>query len=357
MISKELLAFPEIPKPVVSGGEFPIAAVGLAHGHIYGMCAGLIAAGAQLRYVYDEDPVLVAAFLKQYPNVRVARCLEEILNDPEIRLVASADIPSRRCPLGIRVMESGKDCFADKAPLITLEQLAAAREAVRRTGQKYAVYYGERLGNEASVFADLLIQRGAVGQVINTVGLGPHKLGPADKRGSWFYRRETQGGILIDIGSHQIEQFLYYTGNTHATICSSRIANYSHKEYPEFDDFGDCSLLGGNGATGYIRVDWHTPGGVKPFGDGRTMICGTKGYIELRKYTDIAVDDRQNTVILVTDDGAEKLSVTGKVGLPYFGQLILDCLNRTETAMSQEHAFYTAELAIRAQNAAIDCQR
>ena len=353
MIPKDLLAFPEKPAPVVSGEEFPFAAVGLAHGHIYGMCAGLIGAGAQLRCVYDEDPVLIDNFLTHYPQVRVARCLEEVLEDPEIRLGASADIPSRRCSLGIRVMESGKDYFVDKAPLITLEQLEAAKAAVTRTGRKYAVYYGERIGNEVSVYADLLIQRGVIGRVINTVGLGPHRLGPPKQRGDWFYRRATQGGILIDIGSHQIDQFLHYTGNTQATVSSSRVANFTHPEYPEFDDFGDCNLLGSNGATGYIRVDWYTPDGVKPFGDGRTMLCGTKGYIELRKYTDIGISDAANNIIIATDHGVEKMSVSGMIGLPYFSELILDCLNRTENAMTQEHAFYAAELAIRAQNAAL----
>ena len=36
-------------------------------------------------------------------------------------------------------------------------------------------------------------------------------------------------------------------------------------------------------------------------------------------------------------------------GYPYFSDLILDCLNRTENAMTQSHAFKAAELAVRAQ--------
>lgn len=357
MINKDLLALPEKAGKVVKDGEFPFAAVGLSHGHIYGMCAGLISAGATLRYVYDDDPSLVAAFLERYPDTPVAKSLDEILSDKSIKLVASADIPSKRCSLGIKVMEAGKDYFADKAPLVTLEQLDTARNAVRRTGKKYAVYYGERLGSECGMFAGTLIERGAIGRVINVIGMGPHKLANGEKRGEWFYKRETQGGILIDIGSHQIEQFLHYTGNNRATVTSSRIGNYNHKEFPEFDDFGDCNLLGANGATGYFRVDWFTPLGVKPFGDGRTVIVGTDGYIELRKYTDIGVEDIGNNMVIATNDGVEKLNVNGKIGLPYFGQLILDCLEGTERAMTQEHAFHSAELSIIAQNAAFDCKR
>ncbi len=357
MINKDLLALPEKAGRVVENGEFPFAAVGLSHGHIHGMCAGLISAGANLKYVYDENPELVAAFLERCPGVPVAKSLDEILSDKEIKLVASADIPSKRCPLGIKVMEAGKDYLADKAPLVNLEQLEMARAAVKKTGRKYAVYYGERLGSECGIYAGTLIERGAIGRVINIIGTGPHKLYGGEKRREWFYKRETQGGILIDIGCHQIEQFLYYTGNTKATISSSRIGNYNHKQYPEFDDFGDCNIVGANGATGYFRVDWFTPNGVKPFGDGRTFICGTDGYIELRKYTNIGVDDIGNNMIIATNDGVESINVNGKIGLPYFGQLILDCLEGTEKAMTQEHAFYSAELSILSQNAALDCER
>ena len=357
MITKELLSLPEKAGRVVKDGEFPFAAVGLSHGHIYGMCEGLLSAGATLKYVYDDDPALVANFKKRYPDVLVAKDLDEILSDKEIKMVTSADVPSKRCPLGIKVMEAGKDYLADKAPLVTLKQLDEVRAAVKKTGRKYAVYYGERLGSESGVFAGELIKRGVIGRVLNVIGTGPHKLFGGEKRREWFFRRETQGGILIDIGCHQIEQFLYYTDNTRATITSSRIGNYSHKQYPEFDDFGDCNLLGANGATGYFRVDWFTPSGVKPFGDGRTFIMGTDGYIEVRKYTDIGVSDVGENMIVSTNDGVEKLCVAGKIGLPYFGQLILDCLEGTERAMSQEHAFYSAELSIIAQTAAFDCER
>lgn len=48
---------------------------------------------------------------------------EEILKDPEVKLVAGAAVTSERCALGLRVMAAGKDYFTDKAPLTTLEQL------------------------------------------------------------------------------------------------------------------------------------------------------------------------------------------------------------------------------------------
>ncbi len=341
-----------IPKPVVEKGEFIFAAIALDHGHIYGMCNGLLEAGATLKYVYDQDKDRAEAFSKKYDGVIIAQSEEEILNDPEVKLVASAAITSLRCELGIRVMNAGKDYFTDKAPLTTLEQLELAKEAVKRTGRKYMVYYSERLHVEGAVFAGELIKSGAIGKVMQVSGFGPHRLN-ANSRPDWFFQKDLYGGILCDIGSHQIEQFLYYADVKDATVTASQVANYNHPDYPELEDFGDAMLRGDNGATHYFRVDWFTPDGLRTWGDGRTIILGTKGYIEMRKYINVAVEESGNHVYLVNDEGEFYFNATGKVGYPFFGELILDCINRTENAMTQEHAFKAAELCVRAQNQAV----
>lgn len=334
--------------PVVKEGEFPFAAVALDHGHIYGMCNGLCEAGATLKWVYDPDPKKVVDFQKRFPQAKTAETLEQILDDPEIKLVAAAAVPSLRCPLGLRVMECGKDYFTDKAPLISLAQLAQAEDAVKRTGKKYMVYYSERLHVECAVFAGQLIQQGAIGRVLQVIGMGPHRLN-APSRPQWFFQKEQYGGILCDIGSHQIEQFLYYTGAKDARITGSRVANYNHPNYPELEDFGDCTLIGDNGATQYFRVDWFTPDGLSTWGDGRTFLLGTEGTIELRKYVNIATQQTGDHLFLIDNKGEQHFELSGKVGYPFFGKLVLDCINRTENAMTQEHAFKAAELCVRAQ--------
>lgn len=340
------------PMPVVKPGEFVFAAAHLDHGHIYGQCNGLTEAGGVLKWVYEPDPKKLEAFQKRFPKVSVARSLEEILDDPEVKLVAAAAVTNLRGPIGCRVMESGKDYFTDKAPFTTLEQLDRAKEVVARTGRKYFVYYSERLHNESAMFATELVQEGAIGRVLQVIGLGPHRLN-APNRPAWFFDREQFGGILCDIGSHQFEQFLTYSGATDATIHHSAIANYAHPEYPTFEDFGEASLVGDNGASNYVRVDWFTPEGMSVWGDGRTLLLGTKGMIELRKYTDIARERSGNHVYLVDESGEHHLHVEGKVGFPFFGQFILDCLNRTEKSMTQAHAFKAAELCLKAQAQAI----
>ncbi|GIP34837.1 Gfo/Idh/MocA family protein [Paenibacillus sp. J2TS4] len=337
---------------VVGKGEFPIAAIGLDHGHIFGMCNGLLEAGAELKWVYDPDPAKCANFQKRYPQVQIADSEEQILNDPAIRLVAGAKIPSERCALGLRVMDHGKDYFTDKAPFTTLDQLELAKAKVQETGRKYAVYYSERLHVESSVYAEQLIREGRIGRVLQVIGLGPHRLN-APSRPDWFFKKEQYGGILCDIGSHQIEQFLTFAGVKDAEVVSSKVANYNNKEYPELEDFGDATLIGDNGATNYFRVDWFTPDGLGVWGDGRTIILGTDGTIELRKYIDVARDPQGDHVYLFNQEGEQRFSVRGQIGFPYFGKLILDCLNGTEEAMTQKHAFKAAELCLIAQNKAV----
>ncbi|NMA85255.1 MAG: Gfo/Idh/MocA family oxidoreductase [Epulopiscium sp.] len=336
------------PMPVVKEGEFVFAAIALDHGHIYGMCNGLIEAGATLKYVYDPDVEKVKQFCKTFPYVKVAQSEQEILDDEEVKLVAGAAITSKRCELGLRVMSAGKDYFTDKAPFTTLAQLEQAKAKVKETGKKYMVYYSERLHVESAVYAGELIKSGAIGKVIQVMGLGPHRLN-APSRPEWFFKKEQYGGILCDIGSHQIEQYLYFADVKDATVVRSQIANYNNPEYPELDDFGDAMLVGDNGTTNYFRVDWFTPDGLSTWGDGRTIILGTEGYIEIRKYVNIATETGSNHVFLVNQDGEQHFEVSGKVGYPFFGQLILDCINRTENAMTQEHAFKAAELCIKAQ--------
>lgn len=335
-------------RPVVKPGEFRFAAVHFDHGHIHGMCNGLVEAGGELAAVYEPELAKLDPFLERFPNVQVARSLDEILQREDVQLVAAAAVTSERGPLGCRVMEHGKDYFTDKAPFTRLDQLEQARAVAARTGRKYAVYYSERLHSEAGVHAGELVHGGAIGRVLQVLGLGPHRLRP-ETRPAWFFEKARYGGILCDIGSHQAEQFLYYSGARDAAVQHASVANLAHPQWPEFEDFGQATLLGDNRAHNYWRVDWFTPDGLSTWGDGRTIILGTEGYIELRKYVDVARDAAGDHLYLVDGKGERHVELAGRVGYPFFGQLILDVLNRTENAMTQEHAFKAAELCLRAQ--------
>jgi len=333
----------------IDPGQFGFGVIALDHLHIFEMAADLKLAGAECKIAYDPNPDMLAFFLQQHPEAVAAKSEQEVLDSKDISLVASAAVPCLRSDLGNRVLDHDKDYFTDKAPFTSLEQLSVTRQKVEETGQKYMCCYSERLQNEAACFALELIQDGVIGSVIQVLGLGPHRLS-APHRPDWFFRKSQYGGIITDIGSHQAEQFLAFTGCSDAVVTAARVHNYNHDQYPEFEDFGEFNLLGDNQASGYFRMDWFTPDGLRTWGDGRTVILGTKGYIELRKYVDLTRDgDRENHVYIVTDAGEEYQNVTGKIGHPFFNEFLRDCIDRTENAMTQAHCFKAAEISLKAQ--------
>ncbi len=329
--------------------EVKFSVIGMNHGHIYGQCESIIRNGATLVSYYAKEADLTAAFAKRYPNAKQASSEQEILDDKSIKLVLSAGIPIDRAPLGIRVMQHGKDYMADKPGIITLKQLAQVRKVQQETKQIYSIMYSERFENRATVKAGELVRAGAIGQVVQTIGLGPHRMNLAS-RPSWFFDKKYYGGIICDIGSHQCDQFLYFTGSTSADVLSSQVGNVHYPQYPQFEDFGDMTVRGNKG-TGYIRNDWFTPDGLKTWGDGRLTILGTEGYIEVRKNIDITRADSGSHLYLV-DHKETKYIDCKTVELPYGRQLLDDITNRTETAMTQKHCFLATELALKAQKMA-----
>ena len=320
--------------------------IGINHNHINSMVDAVIRGGGELVSIYAKEPDLVAGFTKRYPQVKVASSDKEILEDKSIQLILSSIIPIERAPLGIRVMQHGKDYMSDKPGITSLEQLAEVRRVQKQTGRIYSIMYSERFENKATVKAGELVMAGAIGKVIQTIGLGPHQMNIAT-RPPWYFDYKYSGGIITDIGSHQFDQFLYFTGSTTANVVSSQVGNVAHPQYPLFQDFADI-MVRGNEGTGYVRVDWFTPDGLKTWGDGRLTILGTEGYIEVRKNIDIAGRQGGNHLFMVNGKDTQYIDCKN-VELPYGKQLVDDVLNRTETAMPQAHCFLATEIALKAQ--------
>ncbi|HWR99806.1 MAG TPA: Gfo/Idh/MocA family oxidoreductase [Prolixibacteraceae bacterium] len=344
---EEIILLPEKRSAPKESIRFSV--IGLNHSHIYGMAEALIEGGGQIVAVYSREPELLPDFTRRFPNAKVAKSEAEILEDNSIQLVASASIPVDRAPLGIRVMQSGKDLMTDKPGILTLDQLKEVKKIQKKTKRIYSIVYSERLSNPASVKAGELITSGAIGKVIQTIGMGPHRMRPKT-RPNWFFDPAKAGGILCDIGSHQCDQFLFYTNSKEAEVSFSQIGNFNNPKYPQYADFGDMNVRSPH-ATGYIRIDWFTPDGLDTWGDGRLFILGTDGYIEMRKYIDIAGRKGGSHLFLVNQKETKYYDCS-QVYMPYGEQLVSDVVNRTQTAMTQDHCFLATELALNAQKMA-----
>ena len=330
------------------------AVCGMSHDHIYGMVGAVQRGGGELVAVWRQEPDKLATFTKRFPNAQVVKTQEEILNDPSIQLVLSSQIASERAPLGVKVMKHGKDYLSDKPGITTLEQLAEVRNTIADTKRIYAIMYSERLEVKAAVYAGKLVEQGAIGKVIQTINIAPHQIvqghgdaGGGTGRTDWFWNPDQYGGILCDIGSHQVDQFLYYTGSNRAEVVESQIANVRHPDHPRFQDFGDM-VLRGNRGLGYVRLDWFTPDGLGTWGDGRLFILGTGGYIEVRKYTNVTVNKQGNNLFLV-DNKEARYNDCNQMPLPFGPDFVADIVNRTHNAQDQEQCLLAAELVIKAQ--------
>lgn len=324
-----------------------LGVLGIDHGHIFGMLTNMLAEGCTCeRWWTQGAPVTEGKFTEVFDTLEKVADKAAIIEDDSIDMVLISAIPVDRAALAIAAMEAGKDVMVDKPGCTTLEQLAAIQDCVARTGRIWSVNFSERFEVPAVTRADELVKAGAIGRVVQTVGLGPHKQN-LKTRPEWFFRRESYGGILCDIGSHQIDQFLHFTGSTDAEVAHALVENTTMPDQPGFQDFGEMVLRSDKGHA-YVRVDWFTPKGLPTWGDGRLFIQGTEGHIELRKYTDIGRPHVTNSLFLVNGDRNDLIDCND-AGLPYFGRLIADVQNRTETAAPQAHTFKTMELALKAQ--------
>lgn len=333
------------------------AVCGISHDHVHGMIGAVTRGGGELVAWWGEEPDKRAEFSRRYPNARAARSQDDVLHDPAVQLVLSSQIANQRAGIGVRAMQAGKDFLSDKPGITTLEDLALVRKTIAETGRIYAIMYSERLEVKAAVHAGALIKNGAIGKVIQTINIAPHQViqragdsGGGVPRPGWFWEDVQFGGILCDIGSHQIDQFLFYTGSTAAEVVAAQVANVRHPDHPHFQDFGDMMLKGDRG-FGYVRLDWFTPDGLGTWGDGRLFILGTDGYIEVRKYADITVSPKGNNLFIV--DGKRARYIDCNNGpLPFGSQFVADIVNRTHIAQDQAQCLLAAELSILAQQTA-----
>lgn len=330
------------------------AAIGLDHRHIFEQTGRLLELGCTCAGYWTEgDPEPLAGFVKRFPDLKRVADFQSLLDDPEVQLIVTAGIPRERADIALRAIEAGKDVMSDKPGCTTLEQLSALRDSVSKAGRIWSINFSERFEVPAVQKASELVAAGRIGRVVQTLGVGPHRLN-LPTRPDWFFDETAYGGILVDIASHQIDQFLHFTGAADARIVSASVANYANPDHPGLQDFGEISMVakGPEGpAHGYVRVDWYTPDGLPTWGDGRLLILGTDGYIELRKYVDINGKAGTNHLFVVDGSGCEHIDCS-EHPLPYYQALVHDVQNRTETAMSQAHCFRVMELAIRAQEQA-----
>ncbi|MGH8979033.1 MAG: Gfo/Idh/MocA family protein, partial [Acidimicrobiia bacterium] len=211
--------------------------VGTDHLHVVELVSGLTDAGAELVAIAASEDRIGPWLATQHEGAQSVPDLDAALDGVDV--VVTAAIPAERAEVGIGAMRAGKDVLADKPGATSLDQLDALRATCDETGRQYLVLFSERLTNASMVRAFELVQTGRIGDVVHTVGLGPHTLNLA-RRPDWFFDPARYGGILVDIGSHQVDQFLAFTGASGAEVLASTVR--SHPEHPGLELLGEMLL-------------------------------------------------------------------------------------------------------------------
>jgi predicted dehydrogenase len=335
------------------------AAVGLDHSHIFGQIAGLIRAGAEFAGMATDDPSASVAVKvrERYADIPFVDNPDELIARDGIDLIVTAAVPDRRGPIAVAALRAGKDVMADKPGCVSLEQLEEIEKAVDRSGRFWSVTFSERFEVPCVLKAGELARAGRIGTVVQTMGVGPHRIGDrahlagGDGRPDWFYDKARYGGIITDIASHQIDQFLWFTGARTAEVVASTVGNFANQDEPGLQDFGEV-LLRSENAQGYVRVDWYTPDGLPTWGDGRLTVLGTDGYMEMRKYVDLEGRPGGNHLFVVDKEGTHYIDCS-QVRTTYYPDVVRDVQERTTTAAPQEHTFETMRLALTAQQNAV----
>jgi predicted dehydrogenase len=288
----------------------------------------------------------------------VERPADEILADDSIQLIVLAGVPSRRAAVAAAALHAGKHVLSDKPGVTTPTQLDELGAAVAgRPGRPWTVLFSERFENRAISAAVELARAGAVGTVVHVVGCGPHQLSAAH-RPPWFWEESATGGILVDIGSHQADQFLAIAvgtgaaaGATVADVMLACVGNVACSDHPGMHDIGSMTLVA-NGVVGDHRVDYLTADGLGTWGDVRLTIIGTEGTIEARANIDPAGVPGAEHLIVVDADGTRRVDVSQR-RVDWAEQLLADIVDGGERLMSQAHVFAVCDLVLRAQQAAL----
>jgi len=327
-----------------------IALVGADHNHLYEIIDRLVKAGASAVAHTAEGQ-----FVEHYSGWQASSAeasIDDILADDTIDLIVTAAIPNRRASIALAAIEAGKHVISDKPGLTTTDQLDAVRAAIAgRPGRPWTVLFTERFENRAINEAVRLAKSGAVGTVVHVVGAGPHTMW-AKRRPDWFWDPDATGGILVDVGSHQVDQFMSITGAVAAdvSIVSSMVGNVASADHPAMQDIGSMTLAAG-AVVGDHRLDYLTARGLGTWGDCRLMIVGTEGTIEARANVDVAGADGAEHLIVVDADGTRRVDISGVV-VDWAEHALADLADGGERLMTQQHAIDVTDVCLRAQAAA-----
>ena len=261
--------------------DLRVAMVGLAHGHGTGFLKSLATLpGVKVVGFFDSENPQAARQAAEEFGAPAYEDLDQLLRHAGANMMLTAAINDRKAQYIVKAIDAGLHCMADKPLVSSMEELESIEDALARNKSvKLYLMLTERF-NAARATAKQLVDRGEIGRVANIVAIRPHRLNP-DSRPAWMFDSRRYGGILNDIGIHDLDIARWFTGNEMDQILSASVSNMRSTAFTDFNDNGEAMIRMKDGAIAFIYVHWMTPDAYPAHGETRFIITGTKGQIEV----------------------------------------------------------------------------
>lgn len=322
--------------------DIKIAMAGLAHGHGVGFLgSALNLGGVSVTGFYDdENPANAQEASKQF-NAPVYSNLDELLQNSGANTLITAAINSSKADIIVKAIDTGLNIISDKPLVTTMEDLNRITDALERNKNvKLYLMLSERY-NPVLVTAKKLIDAGEIGQIVSIINMRPHRLKP-EGRPAWMFDSSLYGGIINDLGVHDIDIATYLSGSDVQEILAASTSNMRYTEFDDFNDNGEAMLRLKNGCIVFILESWLTPEKYPHHGEMKFIVHGTKGQI---------IADPQNSKVTLYSDTKEQQDV--------------EIIYPKETYVSDPLKYFsnpnhkasvTTQDGLKAQKAALACQ-
>ena len=174
---------------------------------------------------------------EKYPDVRVARTVEEMLADKEIQLCVVATPNDSHFELARACLIAGRDVVVDKPFAPTLRESEELVRLAAECGRLITVYQERRWDGDFGTVKKI-VQSGTLGTVVE-YECRYDRFRPEPKPNAWRERADQPGaGILFDLGPHVIDQALVLFGEPRAITASA----FCERETSQVDDSFDVCL-------------------------------------------------------------------------------------------------------------------
>jgi predicted dehydrogenase len=328
------------------GAGVGIGVVGLEHLHVLELVDGLCSAGATVVAHTDGDslsPLFAGWQTGSRPTDRSG-----VLADPDVDLVVVAGVPADRADDSVAALASGRSVLSDKPGVTTTAQLERVRTAVATSGQRWWVLFSERFGVPAVRWAVDLARSGAIGRVVGVQGSAPHRAA-FESRPGWFADPERAGTLLVDLATHQVDQFVALAGTDDVRVVHAASGNVAAPEFPAVHDVAELVLAGG-GTRGFHRVDFLEADGFPSWGDVRLVVTGTDGRLEVR--TPVSDGAAGPPELWITDHTSHR-RVDLEPRATWAEELLADLADGGERLMERDHPFTVSRIVLEALAVAV----